>query len=106
MTFQVRLTREAREDVRELFDFLLHRELSRPGGGDLSLADKAIAALESGFATLQSSPFTCRKASSNPLLRELIVPFGATGYVALFEINDAQTVIVAAVRHQRESDYH
>jgi plasmid stabilization system protein ParE len=106
MRFQVRLTREAREDVRELFDFLLHRELSRPGGGDLSLADKAIAALESGFATLQSSPFTCRKASSNPLLRELIVPFGATGYVALFEINDAQTVIVAAVRHQRESDYH
>ena len=106
MRFQVRLTREAQEDVRELFDFLLHRELSRPGGGDLSLADKAIAALESGFATLQSSPFTCRKASSNPLLRELIVPFGATGYVALFEINDAQTVIVAAVRHQRESDYH
>lgn len=106
MRFQVRLTREALEDVRELFDFLLHRELSRPGGGDLSLADKAIAALQSGFATLQSSPFTCRKASSNPLLRELIVPFGATGYVALFEINDAQTVIVAAVRHQRESDYH
>ena len=55
---------------------------------------------------LQSSPFTCRKASSNPLLRELIVPFGATGYVALFEISDAQTVTVAAVRHQRESDYH
>ena len=106
MTFQVRLTREAQEDVRELFDFLLHRELSRPGGGDLSLADKAIAALESGFATLQSSPFTCRKASSNPLLRELIVPFGATGYVALFEITDAQTVTVATVRHQRESDYH
>ena len=57
MTFQVRLTREAQEDVRELFDFLLHRELSRPGGGDLSLADKAIAALQSGKTTLSKLLF-------------------------------------------------
>ena len=106
MTFEVRLTRDAQEDLQELFDFLLHRELTRPGGGDLDLAAKAITALEDGFATLQSSPFSCRKAASNPFLRELIVPFGATGYLALFEITDAQTVTIAAVRHQRESDYH
>ncbi len=106
MTFEVRLTRDAQEDLQELFDFLLHRELTRPGWGDLDLAAKAITALEDGFATLQSSPFSCRKAASNPFLRELIVPFGATGYLALFEITDAQTVTIAAVRHQRESDYH
>ena len=28
------------------------------------------------------------------------------GYVALFEIENAQTVTVTAVRHQREEDYH
>ena len=106
MNFEVRLTRDAQEDLQELFDFLLHRELTRPGGGDLDMAAKAITALEDGFATLQSSPFSCRKAASNPFLRELIVPFGATGYLALFEITDAQTVTIAAVRHQRESDYH
>ena len=106
MTYEVRLTRDAQEDLQELFDFLLHRELTRPGGGDLDMAAKAITALEDGFATLQSSPFSCRKAASNPFLRELIVPFGATGYLALFEITDAQTVTIAAVRHQRESDYH
>ncbi len=106
MTFEVRLTRDAQEDLQVLFDFLLHRELTRPGGGDLDLAAKAITALEDGFATLQSSPFSCRKAASNPFLRELIVPFGATGYLALFEITDAQTVTIAAVRHQRETDYH
>jgi hypothetical protein len=39
-------------------------------------------------------------------LRELIIPFGATGFVALFEISDSQTVVIAAVRHQRESDDH
>jgi plasmid stabilization system protein ParE len=106
MTFKVRLTREAEDDLLRLFDFLIQREWAREGGGDLTLADKAIAAIQSGFATLRTSPFTCRKAEQSPFLRELIIPFGATGYVALFEISDSQTVVIAAVRHQRESDYH
>ena len=106
MTFKVRLTREAEEDLLQLFDFMIERELARDGGGDLTLADKAIVAIQSGFATLKTSPFTCRKAELTPFLRELIIPFGATGYVALFEISDSQTVVIAAVRHQRESDYH
>ncbi|WP_431194806.1 plasmid stabilization protein [Burkholderia cenocepacia] len=50
---------------------------------------------------------TCRKVHpSMPFLRELIVPFGASGYAALFEIDDGQTVTIVAVRCQRESDYH
>ena len=36
--------------------------------------------------------------------REIIVPFGAAGYVVLFEIVD-NVVVVGAVRHQREEDY-
>lgn len=42
----------------------------------------------------------------NTFLRELIIAFGASGYVALFEIDDASTVTVLAVRHPREDDYH
>lgn len=38
--------------------------------------------------------------------RELLVmSAGANGYVALFEIEDSQTVTVLAVRHQREEDF-
>lgn len=59
-----------------------------------------------GIATLKSSPFTCRKAGSSPFLRELVVPFGRSGYVALFEIEDESTVAVVAVRHELEDDYH
>ena len=52
-------------------------------------------------------PITCRKAdASNPFLRELVIPFGAAGYVALFEIEDSSTVTILAIRHQREDDYH
>jgi hypothetical protein len=62
--------------------------------------------LRAGIATLKASPFTCRKAGQGPFLRELIVPFGRSGYVALFEIEDEANVAVLVVRHQLEDDYH
>ena len=105
MSFRVRLTRAAEADLGRLFDFVLERELARDGG-DLWLAEQAVAAIRAGFATLASSPFTCRKAGQSPLLRELIIPFGRSGYVALFEIASPTEVVVVAVRHQREDDYH
>jgi hypothetical protein len=88
-----------------LFDFPVERELAHDGG-DLYLPEQAMVALRAGIATQQSSPFTCRKAGSSPFLRELIIPFGRSGYVALFEIENNSTVAVVAVRHQLEDDYH
>ena len=104
MSWRVRFTRHAVEDLHRLYDFVLERELARDG--DLALADRAIDAIRSGVATLRFSPFTCRKAGQSPLLRELVIPFGHTGYVALFSIDGAEQVTIAAVRHQREDDYH
>jgi plasmid stabilization system protein ParE len=105
VSFRVRLTREAEADLDRLFDFVLERELAREGG-DLSLAELALAAIRAGFATLKASPFTCRKAGESSFLRELIIPFGRSGYVALFEIEGAADVVITAVRHQLEDDYH
>ncbi|NQZ09315.1 MAG: type II toxin-antitoxin system RelE/ParE family toxin [Algicola sp.] len=98
MSFQVRYTKDARDDVERLFDFLL--------GVDLAIAERAIEAIEKAMLILQDFPFTCRKAQAdNAFIRELIIPFGKRGYVALFEIEDKQTVTILAVRHQREDDY-
>lgn len=105
MSFKVRLTREAKDDIDRFFDFVLARELERDSG-DLALAEQALNAIRAGFATLETSPFTCRKVGHGPFLRELIIPFGRSGYVALFEIESATDVVVMAVRHQREDDYH
>ena len=104
MAFRVRWTPEALDDVLRLQDFLIERALLRDG--DLHLAERATAAIEQGIEFLKQSPFSCRKADQGPFLRELIIPFGHTGYVALFEITDANHVVIVAVRHQRESDYH
>ncbi len=105
MTYTVLLTVEAQDDLDRLFDFVLDRELTRPDG-NLDLAAQAVAAIQAGLAALERFPFTCRKAADSPFLRELVIAAGSTGYVALFEVVDGQTVVVAALRHQREDDYH
>ncbi len=105
MSFRVRLTRGAQDDLQRLFDFILERELARDGG-DLMLPEQALVAIQAGMDILKTSPFTCRKAGASPFLRELIISFGGSGYVALFEIVGSGEVVVAAVRHQLEEDYH
>jgi plasmid stabilization system protein ParE len=100
VTYKVRLTAEALDDLDRLYEFLLKR--------DLDAAERALAAIERAFALLAYSPYSCRKAllQKNPRWRELLIPFGHSGYAALFEIDDDRTVTVTAVRHQREEDYH
>lgn len=105
MTFKVIFSEAASQDIDELFDFVLQRELDSETG-DLDIPARALQAIKDGIGFLETSPFACRKAGGNPFLRELVIPFGRTGYVALFEIVDQETVVVGAVRHQREDDYH
>lgn len=104
MSFVVELSPAAELDVERLFDFLLDRcETSE----DL---DRAQAAIDAIRATAQHrlaiTPFSFRKAAHDPAQRELIIPSAGSGYVALFEIVSTSKVVVLAVRHQREEDYH
>ena len=97
--YRVRFTEDAEDDLLRLYDFLIVN--------DLDAAEHALAAIRAGIELMRLSPFSCRKAAAdNPLLRELVIPFGAAGYVALFEIEGPSTVTILAVRHQREEDYH
>lgn len=105
MRYTVEFSEAAAEDLEQLFDFALQRELDS-ATGDLDVPDRAVQAIKQGMAFLASSPFACRKAGNSSFIRELIIPFGRTGYVALFEIVDSRTVIIGAIRHQREDDYH
>lgn len=103
--YEVVFSQEAAEDLDRLFDHILQRELASPSG-DLDIAARAIDAIHHACVLLQHSPFSCRKAATSAFLRELVISFGGSGYVALFEIRNANTVIIGAVRHQLESDYH
>jgi plasmid stabilization system protein ParE len=104
MSFAVELSATAEAELERLFDFFLDRcETS----DDLDRAQTAIDAIRATAQhRLAITPFSFRKAARNPAQRELIIPFGGTGYVALYEIVSASKVVVLAVRHQREEDYH
>lgn len=102
--FRVRYTAAARDDLLRLFDFLLNRAQTVE---DFDLAQRAIDTITHELEMhLSRSPFIFRKASKSPFLRELVIAFGSNGYVALYEIQDAKTVNILAVRHQLEDDYH
>lgn len=99
MKYQLRYTDEALEDFDRLYDFLI--------AYDVNLAERAYQAIQNALLMLEEFPFSCRKASGdNALIRELLVPFGSSGYVVLFRIDNDKVVTIAAVRHQREDDYH
>jgi plasmid stabilization system protein ParE len=96
--YQIRFTKAAREDLKRLYGFLVAQ--------DTQAAERALEAINKAIELLKRFPFTCRKAQTdNPFLRELIISFGANGYVALFEIEENAIVTILAVRHQREDDY-
>ena len=105
MKYQVVFSPEAQDDLERLFDHVLERELNR-ATGDLEIPARAIESIQQACQLLEHSPFSCRKAGQSPFLRELIISFGNSGYVAMFEIRDSNQVIIGAVRHQHESDYH
>ncbi|HTH80544.1 MAG TPA: type II toxin-antitoxin system RelE/ParE family toxin [Ramlibacter sp.] len=103
MTWTVSLTKEAKDDLARLERFL---EQAAVQSGDFELPLRAVDAILSEFAILERNPYTCRKTGHDPRERELVIPFGKSGYVALFHIVGAGEIVVSAVRHQREDDYH
>jgi len=98
LIYQIRFTKVAREDLKRLYRFLAER--------DIEAAKHALQAINKAIELLATFPFTCRKANTDsPFLRELLISFGVSGYVALFEIEENNNVTILAVRHQREDDY-
>jgi plasmid stabilization system protein ParE len=105
MIYTVQFSAAADEDLERLFDFILQRELES-AAGDLDIPERALQAIKEGVGLLRLSPFACRKLGESPFIRELVITFGRSGYVVLYEIVDDSTVIIGAIRHQREDDYH
>lgn len=83
-------------NLERAFDFLRR--------DDPSVAEAAAKAITSAVETLASHPMIGRPIAGN--LRELVISFGRTGYVALYRFLPVRDEVrVLALRHQRELDY-
>ncbi len=103
MTFEVVFAEAARADLERLHEYLLSLAETVE---ELDLADRAVDEIELACKVqLARTPHLFRKAGTSLTRRELVITFGAAGYVALYEIS-LGSVFVLAVRHQLEGDYH
>jgi len=63
-------------------------------------------AIEHQFTLLEKEPAIGRPLGDLPELRELVIVFGDSGYVALYQFDiKADSVYVLAFRHQKEAGY-
>ncbi len=69
-------------------------------------ARRAGKTIQQQFALLETSPEIGRPLPDLPELRELLIAFGDSGYVALYRHDPAHdTIYILAFRHQREAGY-
>ena len=91
------LTTEAADDLDRLTDFLLNHTPD--------IAVQTVDLIIDALTVLTQHPMIGRPIQSG--LRELVISRGRTGYLALYSYDEqADTVLVLAVRHQRENEYH
>jgi plasmid stabilization system protein ParE len=65
-------------------------------------AQRAVRAIRQGVKLLAAHPEIGRPAEGiEPEFREWLIPFGESGYVALYRI-DGRRVVILAVRHGKE----
>lgn len=95
---QVRLSARAQSDISRLRAFLLEK--------DLAAAKRAVLAIREALMPLKHSHMSGRLVEDHDGLRELVIDFGSTGYLALYRFEPSFDVVtILAIKHQREDDY-
>ena len=93
---QIIYAARALDHLQRAFDFLLEN--------DRGSAIKAAAAIRHAVDALAQHPLIGRETTGG--LRELVISFGRTGYVALYWfVPEREEIWILAIRHQRELDY-
>jgi plasmid stabilization system protein ParE len=99
VSYRVKITPGARSDLKRLYAFLAEKH--KPS------AERSLLVLVKAFDGLGLFPHSYRRSDpKDPTLREITIPFGSSGYLALLRIrDDLEEVRVLAIRHQLEDDY-
>lgn len=69
-------------------------------------APRAGQAIARHLGILETAPDIGRPFDDSPELRELLIPFGDSGYVLLYRHESTQDIVyILAFRHQKEAGY-
>ena len=94
----LRLAARAERDIARLYAFLRTK--------DSNAAKRALQAIRAAFQALARARLIGRPVEDSTDLRELVVDFGASGYLALYRFEShLNSVTILAIKHQLEDDY-
>ena len=97
MPYIVRWTSNALQGLIRIHAFLAET--------DAAVAQQALDVIEAATDVLEQFPHAGRPADAlEPDHRELIIPFGASGYTVFYEVQEMD-VLILSIRHQREAGY-
>ena len=95
---QVRLSQRAQADLSRLYAFIASK--------NIGAAQRAVLAIREAFVPLRHAPTIGRLVEDSNELREIVIDFGASGYLVLYRFEPAlDAVTVLAIKHQSEDDY-
>ena len=93
---QIVYSGNALANLERVFEFLAEHEPQAALGAARSIVE--------AIETLSNHPLIGRTIAGE--LRELVISYGKTGYIALYRFLPAQDQVrILAIRHQRELDY-
>ena len=94
----IRLSARAQSDLSRLHAFTAEK--------DPNVAKRALIAIREAFTQLKHTPMIGRPVENHDNLRELVIDFGASGYLAMYRLETSlDAVTILAIKHQREDDY-
>jgi plasmid stabilization system protein ParE len=89
---------DALADLERIFEFNNSR--------DAASTVAHINGIRGAIQILNEHPEIGRRLRAGSSLRELVISYGKTGYIALYEFSPVNHVVrVVAIRHQREAGY-
>lgn len=95
---RVIITQAAADGLERCRQFLINK--------NPTAARRAGQAIGQQFAILEINPDIGRPLEDLPEIRELVIAFGESGYVALYRHDsDTNSVYILSFRHQKEAGY-
>ncbi len=88
----------AQADLERIFEFNFER--------DPAVALQHVEKIMEAVLILDRHPGIGRRVPGEPPLRELVISYGNSGYIALYDHSRVPEIVrVVAIRHQREAGY-
>lgn len=85
-----------------IYDLQRLREFIRPHNQEA--AQRAFAIIRAAIAPLETNPRIGKPVDDLPDYHDLIIPFGASGYVLRYRIQ-GDTIFIVAVKHGKEAGF-